>query len=138
MWGPPGFAYVYFTYGIHHCLNLVTEREGFAAAVLIRALEPTVGIPILARRRGHLARQLWLSGPGRVCAGLGVDLRQDGVDLERGTIRVSRGRRAMGDVGCSGRIGIRRGTDRRWRFYLLGHPSVSGKRGTGGGDRRRA
>ena len=138
MWGPPGFVYVYFTYGMHHCLNLVTEAEGFGAAVLIRALEPTVGIPILAGRRTHLPRHRWLSGPGRVCAGLEIGLQHDGTDLQRGVIRVSRGRRAMGQVSCSARIGIRRGRDRLWRFYLLGHPSVSGRRGAGGGDRGRA
>jgi DNA-3-methyladenine glycosylase len=137
MWGPAGFAYVYFTYGMHHCLNLVTEREGFGAAVLIRALEPTLGLPVLARRCSHLPRHLWLSGPGRVCAGLGVDLSHDGSDLERGPIRVGRGRRRMGEVACSVRIGIRRGSDRPWRFYLAGHPSVSGPRAARGAAGRR-
>lgn len=138
MWGPPGFIYVYFTYGMHHCMNLVTEPDGFAAAVLLRALEPTVGVSILAAHRAHLPRPLWLSGPGRICSGLGIDLRHNGADLERGPIRVGRGRREMGPVGSSPRIGIRHGRDRRWRYYVLGHPSVSGGRGPAGGGRRRA
>jgi DNA-3-methyladenine glycosylase len=138
MWGPPGFTYVYFTYGMHHCLNLVTEREGFGAAVLIRALEPTVGLESLAKRRTHLPRALWLSGPGRVCAGLGLTLEHGGLELARGPLWVSRGRRALGEVGRSPRIGIRRATDRKWRFYFVGHPSVTRPNGASGRPRWRA
>jgi DNA-3-methyladenine glycosylase len=137
MWGPPGFTYVYFTYGMHHCLNLVTEREGFGSAVLVRALEPAVGLDLLAPRRTHLPRRQWLSGPGRVCAALGLNLEHNGLDLTDGPIWVGRGRRALGPVGCSPRIGIRRGIENPWRLYFVGHPSVSHPDGARRVDRRR-
>src|SRR5204863_10210599 len=92
MWGEPGHAYIYFTYGMHHCLNVVTEREGFPAAILIRALEPTVGLDLLRTRRPHLAERHLLSGPGRVCAGLGLGREQDGLDLVGGPVWIGRGR----------------------------------------------
>ena len=120
----------------HKCSTLTLSIGGQVAR--IRALEPTVGLSLLASRRGHLPCHLRLSGPGRVCAGLGVDLRHDGLDLEAGVIGVGRGRREMGEVASSPRVGIRRGTDRRWRFYLLGHPSVSGKQGFNVGTQGRA
>ena len=125
MWGGPGHAYVYFTYGMHHCLNVVTEREGFPAAILIRALEPTVGVDLLRERRPHLAERFLLSGPGRVCAGLGLGRGHDGLDLVSGRLWVGRSRRAPRDVSRGPRIGIRVGLDRPWRLYLPGHPSVS-------------
>jgi DNA-3-methyladenine glycosylase len=78
---PPGYAYVYFIYGQHYCLNVVTEREGFPAAILIRALEPEEGLDWIARRRRGIPMRDWLRGPGRVCAGLGIDRRFNGHDL---------------------------------------------------------
>jgi DNA-3-methyladenine glycosylase len=128
LWGPPGRTYVYFTYGMHHCLNLVTEADGYPAAVLIRALEPAVGLDLLERRAGHLPPRLRLSGPGRVCAGLGLDRRHDGLDLSRGPLWVGRGRAAIGRCARSPRIGVRRGGDAAWRYYVAGNPSVSGGR----------
>ena len=135
MWGAPGHAYVYFTYGMHHCLNVVTEPEDRPAAVLVRALEPTVGVEELAARRPDLPSRLWLSGPGRICRGLGIDRSADGVSLVEGPLWVSRSRRRIGPVGRSSRVGIRRGLDRDWRFYLEGHPFSYTPRGTNHSER---
>jgi DNA-3-methyladenine glycosylase len=126
MWGPPGHAYVYFTYGMHHCLNVVTEADGEPAAVLIRALRPEIGLPLLARRLPHRPPERRLSGPGILCAGLGLDRRHDGVDLVTGPLWIGRGRARGIPAARSPRIGIRRATHRPWRFYWRGDPSVSG------------
>jgi DNA-3-methyladenine glycosylase len=135
MWGEPGHAYVYFTYGMHHCLNVVTEQEGSPAAVLIRALEPTVGLDILRRRRPHLADRLLLSGPGRVCAALGLGREHDGLDLVSGPLWIGRARRP-GPVSRGPRVGIRVGLDRPFRLYFSDHPSVSHPSWGDGGPRR--
>ena len=81
MYGPPGHAYVYFIYGMHHCFNVVTERDGFPAAVLIRALEPLEGIEAMRTRRGGRPDVQLTSGPARLCQALDVDRQFDGVDL---------------------------------------------------------
>ena len=131
MFGPAGHAYIYFTYGMHHCLNLVTGRAGRAAAVLVRALEPAEGLALMRRRRGAVPEPRLASGPGCVARALGLTRAQDGADLTRGPLWISdrparRGGRA---VAAGPRIGIREGTLRAWRFHLAGHPSVSGRRG---------
>jgi DNA-3-methyladenine glycosylase len=81
MYGPSGLAYVYFTYGMHWMLNIVTENEGFPAAILIRGLVPTVGIDIIARRRKGQPRQKWTDGPGKICQAFLIDQRFNGVDI---------------------------------------------------------
>jgi len=131
MFGAPGHLYVYFTYGMHHCLNLVCEPPHHAGAVLIRALEPLLGLEAMMRARDTSDRDRLARGPGCVAQALGLDRRHDGLDLSRGTVWVARGERDCGGfrVATSPRIGIRVGLERRWRFFLEGHPCVSGPRG---------
>jgi DNA-3-methyladenine glycosylase len=130
MFGPPGHAYVYLIYGAHLCLNLVAEPEGRAAAVLVRALAPCLGEDLMRRRRGVEAAQRLARGPGNLGRALGLSRGHDGSDLTQGPIWLSnRPPRRFGRVTAAGpRIGIRRGLERRWRFYLEGHPCVSGPR----------
>ena len=143
MFGPPGHAYIYFTYGMHHCLNVVTDPAGTASAVLIRALEPVSGIEAMRRRRGLAADTPRLlerlaRGPGCVARALGVTRRQDGLDLTRGPLWIADQapeRRGLA-IARGPRIGIRVAVTRRWRFYLTGHPCVSGPRARHGRGRR--
>lgn len=148
MFGPPGAAYVYFTYGMHHCLNLVTGAEGRASAVLVRAIEPLAGAVHMRRSRGAIGRRLPDSrlarGPGNVARALGVTLAHDGLDLTRGRLWISnRPRERQGRRVASGpRIGIGPARERAWRFHLEGNPCVSGPRpraaAAATGTRRRA
>ena len=134
MFGAPGHAYVYFTYGMHHCLNLVTGREGVASAVLVRALEPRIGIDSMRRRRGVETLERLARGPGCVAQALGLDLADNGLDVTRPPLWVSdRLPERSGPIAASTRIGIRVATERPWRFFLRGSRFVSGP---GGGLRR--
>ncbi|MBI5708748.1 MAG: DNA-3-methyladenine glycosylase [Candidatus Eisenbacteria bacterium] len=128
MFGPPGHAYVYFTYGMHHCLNLVAERAGTAAAVLVRALEPVAGLELVRRRRRVEARERLARGPGNVARALGLTRAHDGLDLTAGPLWLSgrRARRGGRRTACGPRVGIRVGLELPWRFWLAGHPCVSG------------
>jgi DNA-3-methyladenine glycosylase len=130
MFGPPGYLYVYFTYGMHHCLNLVCAREGSAEAILIRALEPLIGIERMAARRGVSIPWRIARGPGCVAQALGLDLAHNGADLTRGPVWLADAppRRLGLRIARGPRIGIRVGVDLPWRFYLDGHPCVSGGR----------
>ena len=133
MYGPPGHAYLYFTYGMHHCLNVVTGREGYPAAVLIRAAEPLEGVERMRALRGMgeggAARDnLVASGPARLCQALGLDRRHNGLDLTDAAseLHLARaGRRRSERIGVSGRVGIRVATGRPWRFFIEGNPHVS-------------
>jgi DNA-3-methyladenine glycosylase len=127
LFGPPGHAYVYLSYGIHSLLNFVSEPEGEAAAVLIRALEPTVGIDVMRERRG-VERVLDLcSGPGKLTQALGIGLELNGVPLEDGPIRVLRRTNGWSDpaVVTGPRIGITKATEHPWRFSAAGNRYVS-------------
>jgi DNA-3-methyladenine glycosylase len=131
MYGPPGHAYVYFVYGMHHCLNIVTEREGFPAAVLIRALEPLEGIEAMRSCRGGRADVELLSGPARLCQALGINRRFDGVDLcaPGAHLFVERAAAVPDEAVAAGpRIGVR-GDEAAlaapWRFYLRDSRYVS-------------
>ena len=125
MFGDPGYAYVYITYGIHHCLNLVTEREGYPAAVLIRALEPVDGLKLMKKRRGRQKLQDLTSGPAKLCQALGVDRELNGADLCSGIIFVQDRGGVVGRIASSSRIGIKEGKDKKWRFFIKGNQCVS-------------
>ena len=130
MFGAPGHLYVYFTYGMHHCINLVCEAQGSAGAVLIRALEPLRGITAMRRARGLRDELRLTRGPGCVARALGLDLRHDGLDLTRGPVWVEGQAmvRSPARIVAGPRIGIRAATRRPWRFWLAGHPCVSASR----------
>jgi DNA-3-methyladenine glycosylase len=123
MFGRPGLAYVYLSYGIHHLLNVVCEGEGVGSAVLIRALRPLDGCALMVRRRGGEANLC--SGPGRLTQALGVDLAKDGHDLTSGDLSVSRGEPPGGEIVAATRIGITRGAELPWRYLVLGDANVS-------------
>jgi DNA-3-methyladenine glycosylase len=128
MFGPPGRAYVYKSYGLHWCLNAVTGPEGFPAAVLIRALAPILGESVMARRRS--GRRPLSSGPGRLTEALAVTGAMDGHSLDSDPLRLFPGWAISDDrVGVSGRVGVRKAANWPLRFFLLGHPDVSRKRG---------
>lgn len=131
MYGPAGFAYVYFTYGNHWMLNFVTEREEFPAAVLIRAIEPIVGTALMRRRR-RVPRDFDLTnGPGKLTSALGISGDENGESLQGPRLKViSPPRKFDEPVATSGRIGVNEGFDRPWRFFLEGNPWVSKYRAT--------
>jgi DNA-3-methyladenine glycosylase len=126
MFGPPGHLYVYRSYGLHWCVNLVCEPEGSGAAVLIRALAPMHGIPAMRGRRRGVADRLLCAGPGRLCAALAIDRRLDGADALRPGGRVAlSGRAEPVPVACGPRIGITRAAEQPWRFGVAGSPYLS-------------
>jgi DNA-3-methyladenine glycosylase len=127
LFGPPGRAYVYRSYGIHALLNAVSEPEGVGAAVLIRALEPLEGIDIMRARRGLDRAEELCSGPGKLTQALGVELIDNGVDLAAGPLVFRRRPRAWRDVAIvSGpRIGITKAVELPWRFCAAGSRFVS-------------
>ena len=124
MFGPPGHAYVYRSYGIHWCLNLVCAPEGVAEAVLVRALEPTHGLKRMEERRRTDNPRLLCSGPGRLCEALGVTREQDGLPLDRPPFDL-RPRASQVEVARAPRIGITRAADLPWRYALAGSRFVS-------------
>ncbi|MCL4741684.1 MAG: DNA-3-methyladenine glycosylase [Phycisphaerales bacterium] len=152
MYARPGTAYVYFTYGMHHCFNVVCGRVGTPAAVLVRALEPVEGHEAMrrlrsARRAGSVPDTHLCSGPGRLCEAMGIDLKDDGVDLAdpasrlfivRGAGRLS----ADESVRNTARIGVAYAgdwADRALRWFIVGNPHVSrggSREGSGGSGRR--
>jgi DNA-3-methyladenine glycosylase len=119
MFGPPGHAYVYRSYGIHWCLNLVCEEEGSAAAVLIRALEPTHGRETMRERRGLDDPRLLAAGPGRLCQALGITREHDGLPLDRPPFEL-RAAAAPVDVVAGTRIGISVAVEQPWRYAEAG------------------
>ena len=125
----PGHAYVYFCYGSSFMLNVSSERRGEGGAVLVRALEPCEGIEHMQRfRRTERLRDL-ARGPGRLAQALGIDLRQNGLDLcAPGPLRLAVGAGPVGRIGRSVRIGLTRAADQVLRFYEKGNPFVSGSR----------
>jgi DNA-3-methyladenine glycosylase len=129
MFGPAGRLYVYFTYGMHHCANVVTGREGDGEAVLIRALAPVEGVELMRARRAAARRDVDLcNGPGKLCQALGIDRSFDGVDLLDGAgpaRLLDDGTPAPPAPAVSTRVGISVGRDALWRFWVPGDPHVS-------------
>ena len=135
MYGPSGYTYVYLIYGVHHCLNVVTEREGFPAAILIRAIEPLEGLPVMQQRRGMQSTSPALTcGPGRICQALGIDRSLNHRDLctpdallwieDASPIPETQ-------IARSPRIGVRgdpQAIEARWRYYLRGSAWLSASR----------
>ena len=127
MFGEPGYAYVYFTYGMYHCLNFITEKEGFPAAVLIRALEPKEGIEIMKHRRKKEKPEDLTSGPGKLCQAMGINKTLYGADLVGKTIYLENRGEKAGKIVSTDRIGIDEGKEKKWRFYLKDNKYVSRK-----------
>ena len=127
LFGPPGRAYVYFSYGIHSLLNAVAEPEGSAAAVLIRALEPSDGIETMRRRRGRTELRELCSGPGKLTEALGVRLELNGADLLAPPFELSAPAREWGgvEVVAGPRVGITKATELPWRYCAAGNRFVS-------------
>ena len=124
MFGPPGHAYVYRSYGIHWCLNLVCEGEGVPSAVLVRALEPTQGLDEMRERRGLEDPRLLASGPGRLCQALAITGEHDGLSLEEPPFEL-RERSGEVEVLAGTRVGITRGTELPWRYAEAGSRFLS-------------
>jgi DNA-3-methyladenine glycosylase len=124
MFGPPGHAYVYRSYGIHWCVNFVCEGEGVASAVLIRALEPTRGLDQMRRRRGLDTERLLCAGPGRLCQALAITRDHDGLPLDRPPFELVE-RSGEPELVRGPRIGITRATDLPWRYGLAGSRFLS-------------
>jgi DNA-3-methyladenine glycosylase len=138
LFGPPGYAYVYRSYGVHALLNAVCEREGVGAAVLIRALEPLRGVEAMQARRARAGRPRsdrnggvhlhdLCSGPGKLTQALGISLSENGTSLSRGPIRISARSRAWRDpeIVSGPRVGITHAVELRWRFSAERNPYVS-------------
>jgi DNA-3-methyladenine glycosylase len=133
MFGPAGHVYVYFTYGMHHCMNVVTGRTGEGSAVLLRAAEPLEGLDEMARRRGTDDPRTLCSGPGRLCQALGIAREENGLDLVTGhELRLLQGSPVPPSrIVVSPRVGVTSGAERPWRFFVEGDRFVS--RGRPGG-----
>jgi DNA-3-methyladenine glycosylase len=126
LYGAAGTAYVYFTYGMHWCLNAVTEAEDYPAAVLIRALEPVAGLEIMRRRRGRgIADRHLCAGPARLCEALGVTGQLNGARLQQGPLRIVRSQSHRGRIAKGPRVGITRALDWPLRFFFQDSPWVS-------------
>jgi DNA-3-methyladenine glycosylase len=124
MFGPPGFAYVYRSYGIHWCVNFVCEKEGSASAVLIRALQPTHGVPAMRRRRRLHDERSLCSGPGKLTEALGITQAHNGLPLDAPPITLH-ARLGKIEVTTGARIGITKAVDLPWRYGLKGSKFLS-------------
>jgi DNA-3-methyladenine glycosylase len=125
MFGPPGRAYVYFCYGSHYLFNIVTEKEGEAGAVLIRALEPALGIETMMKRRKTKDPYALTSGPAKLTQALGIDRQQNMLDLTGRELYVAEGKKEKFVTARGPRIGIKQGLDKKWRFWIKGSRFVS-------------
>jgi len=128
LYGPPGRSYVYFTYGMHYCFNVVTEPEGRPAAVLVRALHPVSGLDRMRARRGERQGPELTQGPARLCEAMAIDLDLNDVSLAGPVLSVRSDGTGVSNIASGPRIGIRVATDRPWRFWVEGDPFVSRSR----------
>ena len=124
MFGPPGHAYVYRSYGVHWCLNFVCEPKGSASAVLIRALEPRHGLGVMRARRGLDDPRLLCAGPGRLCQALGVTREHDGLPLDQPPFELG-AREEEPAIAVGPRVGISKAAEQPWRYGLAGSPFLS-------------
>ncbi len=124
MFGPPGFAYVYRSYGIHWCVNFVCEKAGSASAVLIRALQPTHGIAAMRRRRGLHDERALCSGPGKLCEALGIAIKHNELPLDAAPIALH-ARIGEPEIVAGVRIGITKAVELPWRYGLKGSKFLS-------------
>jgi DNA-3-methyladenine glycosylase len=133
LYGPPGIAYVYLNYGMHHLVNAVTEAKGAPAAVLIRALAPLDGLSLMLKRRHTGRRPIdqadLCRGPGNLTRALGISLKENRLDLTNSRLWIEDRDLAPGRVSWGTRIGITKGAERPWRCWASGHECVSGRRG---------
>jgi DNA-3-methyladenine glycosylase len=129
LYGPPGRAFIYLTYGMHRMLNIVTEREGFPAAVLIRAVEPREGIHLMMQRRKTDNPLNLCSGPAKLCQAFNIDLSLNGIMLfsSNSPLFIEEGEKLKNELTWKPRIGIREGKDRLWRAYVKDSPFISYK-----------
>jgi DNA-3-methyladenine glycosylase len=127
MFGPVGHLYVYFTYGMHYCCNVVAGEEGYGAGALIRAVEPLGAFDILSARRGGRSGHELTNGPAKLCQALGITTAMNGHDLTQSPLRLQlMPPLPMGDIVQTTRIGIRKAKEVPWRFYIKNNPYVSG------------
>jgi DNA-3-methyladenine glycosylase len=147
MFGPPGHLYVYFTYGMHFCMNVVTGADGEGSAVLLRAVEPLEGIDLMRERRSVTDHRILCAGPGRLTQAFGVTRSDNGLDLVSGKhLFITEGEAVRAqEIAVGRRIGINVATEKPWRFHVLGSPFVSrgspspkGRRSASRPDRVRA
>lgn len=124
MYAKGGHSYIYFIYGMYHCLNVVTEGEGFPAAVLIRGAEPVAGLEIMARHSPP-GQKYMTNGPGKLCRAFGLTREHNGLDLTGRRLYLIGGEAAEREVMASPRIGIRNGAKRPWRFFDRNSDCVS-------------
>lgn len=125
MFGRPGYAYIYFIYGMYYCLNFVTEREGLPAAVLLRAAEPLEGLDVMRSNATLQRDSRLLAGPGKFCRAYGLTIEQNGWDLTSSPLYVRHGSTPVLRMGTSPRVGIRKAVRRHWRFFDADSLSVS-------------
>ena len=125
MFGKPGFSYIYFIYGMYYCFNIVTERVGFPAAVLLRAAEPVEGLELMLANSPGRDAQTILSGPGKFCRSFGLTTDYSGVDLTGSSLYLEDRGETVSHVFTSGRVGIKKAAHQKWRFYDADSPAVS-------------
>ena len=126
MFGPAGRAYIYFTYGMHYCFNIVTGAAGYGSGVLIRAVEPLEGLDIMQRNRGKDDMSQLTNGPAKFCQAFGIDKNLSGHNLAESPLRLELGGQIPNEqIVQTTRIGITKAIDQPWRFYVKGNPFVS-------------